>query len=127
MDYEQLRKLLAPLVIGLKDAGTHTMLPTICGELGLPAPPAEGSKRERMAASFDSAANTELPKVARQLLIRHPPNATTRNQIQDILWAGNACPLIPKRYRREVARRLNSEELYGDARGFDELLERLWI
>lgn len=127
MGYTQLRILLEPLVTGLKDAGTHTLLPTLCEELGLPAPPADGSKRERMTASFDALADTELPTVARKLLMRHPPNATTRNQIQDILWSGNACPPIPKRYRREVARRLNSEKLYGDARRFDELLERLWI
>ena len=38
MDYAQLRTLLEPLVTGLKDAGTHTMLPTLCEELGLPAP-----------------------------------------------------------------------------------------
>lgn len=116
MDYAQLRNLLEPLVTGLKDAGTHTMLPTLCEELGLPAPPADGSKRERMTASFHALADTELPTVARKLLMRHPPNATTRNQTQDILWSGSACPPVPKRYRREVARRLNSEELYGDAR-----------
>ena len=127
MDYVQLRNLLEPLVLGLKDAGTHTMLPTLCEELGLPAPGADGSKRERMTASFNSLADTDLPAVARKLLIRHPPSATTRNQIQDILWSDSACPPIPKRYRREVARSLNREELYGDARRFDELLERLWI
>lgn len=127
MDYAQLRTLLEPLVTGLKDAGTHTMLPTLCEELGLPAPAADGSKRERMTSSFDAVADTDLPAVARKLLVRHPPNATTRNQIQDILWSDSACPPIPKRYRREVARRLNSEDLYGDARRFDDLLERLWI
>ena len=127
MDYVQLRNLLEPLVTGLKDAGTHTMLPTLCEELGLPAPGADGSKRERMTASFNAVADTDLPIVARKLLVRHPPNATTRNQIQDILWSDSPCPPIPKRYRREVARRLNREELYGDARRFDELLERLWI
>lgn len=127
MDYAQLRNLLEPLVTGLKDAGTHPMLPTLCEALGLPAPAADGSKRERMTASFNALADTDLPAVASKLLIRHPPNATTRNQIQDILWSDRACPPIPKRYRREVARRLNSEDLYGDARGFDDLLERLWI
>jgi len=127
MDYAQLRSLLEPLVTGLKDAGSHTMLPTLCEELGLPMPPDDGSKRDRMTASFNALADTELPAVARQLLIHHPPNATTRNQIQDIIWSDSASPPIPKRYRREVARRLNSEELYGDARRFDVLLERLWI
>ncbi|WP_374608880.1 AbiJ-related protein [Diaphorobacter nitroreducens] len=127
MDYVQLRNLLEPLVTGLKDAGTHTMLPTFCEELGLPAPIAEGSKRERMISSFAAVSDADLPAVARKLLSRHPPNATTRNQIQDILWSNNAYPSIPKKFRREVARRLNSEELYGDARRFDELLECLWI
>nr|AGV05241.1 hypothetical protein [Bordetella holmesii] len=127
MDYAQLRNLLEPLVTGRKDAGTHTMLPTLCEELGLPVPPDDGSKRERMTASFNALADTELPAVARKLLIRQPPNATTRNQIQDILWSDSACPPIPRRYRREIARRLNSEDLYGDARRFDELLECLWI
>jgi len=127
MDYAQLRNLLEPLVTGLKDAGTHTMLPTLREELGLPEPGADGSKRERMTASFNSLADADLPAVARKLLMRHPPNATTRNQIQDILWSARPCPPIPKRYRREVARRLKSEELYGDARRFDDLLERLWI
>ncbi|WP_258397471.1 AbiJ-related protein [Paraburkholderia unamae] len=111
----------------LKDAVTHTMLPALCEELGLPAPAVEGSKRERVTASFNALANADLPAVARKLLLRHPPEAATRNQIQDVLWNDRSFPPIPKRYRREVARRLNSEELYGDARGFDELLERLWI
>lgn len=127
MDHAQLRNLLEPLVTGLKDAGTHTMLPTLCEELGLSAPVAEGSKRDRMAASFDATSNTDLPAVAHELLKHHPPNATTRNQIEDILWSDSACPPIPKRCRREVARRLDSEQLYGDARKFDDLLESLWI
>ena len=127
MDYAQLRNLLAPLVTALKDAGTHAVLPTLCEELGLPEPAADGSKRERMTASFDAVADADLPSIAQKLLIRHPPNATTRNQIQDLLWSDSPCPPIPKRYRREVARRLNSEELYGDGRSFDALLERLWI
>ncbi|MCK6405052.1 MAG: hypothetical protein L6Q60_03435 [Rhodocyclaceae bacterium] len=103
------------------------MLPTLCEELGLPSPGPDGSKRERMEASFNALTDEELPAVARKLLICHPPSATIRNQIQDILWSGGLYPSIPKRYRREVARRLNSEELYGDARRFDKLLEQLWI
>lgn len=126
MDYAQLRILLEPLIAGLRNAGPHTMLPTFCEELGLPAPATEGTKHERMVSSFDAAADTDLPAVARKLLVRHPPSAATRNQIQDILWSDSACPPIPKRYRREVARRLNSEELYGDPHKFDDLLERLW-
>ena len=63
------------------------MLPTLLRKLGLPAPTTDGSKRERMASSFEAVGDTDLPAVARKLLVRHPPNATTRNQIQDILGA----------------------------------------
>ncbi len=99
----------------------------LCEELGLPTPATEGSKRERMTSSIEAVVDTDLPAVARNLLVHHPPNSTTRNQIQDILWSYSGCPPIRKRYRRHVARRPNSEDLYGDARGFDDLLERLWI
>ena len=70
MDYAQLRTLLEPLITGLKDAGTHTMLPMLCEELGLPAPATDGSKRERMASSFEAVADTDLPAVACKLLER---------------------------------------------------------
>ena len=127
MDYAQLRRVLEPLITGLKDAGTHNMLPTFCEELGLPVPSPDGSKRERMAASFNALMDEQLPAVAHKLLICHPPSAAMRNQIQDLLWSAGRYPSIPKRYRREVARRLNSEKLYGDARKFDKLLDQLWI
>ena len=34
----------------MKDTGTHTVLPALCEEIGMPAPAADGSKRERMAS-----------------------------------------------------------------------------
>ena len=72
MDYAQLRNLLEPLVTGLKDAGTHTMLPTLCEELGLPAPGADGSKRERMILNGGALADraSPLPRICLASLIR---------------------------------------------------------
>lgn len=126
MDLPRLRDILEPLVVGLKDAGTHDDLPSICERLGLPAP-GEGSKRDRMRASFNALTDENLPSAAQRLLNQHPPGPATRNLVQDILWSSSACPEIPKRFRREVARAIQSEELYGDSRRFDELLDRLWI
>jgi len=127
MDLVRLRSVLEPFIINLKDAGTHAVLPSICEEIGLPDPDADGSKKERMAASFNALADSELPAVAQRFLLRHPPNAVARNLIQDILWSDSACPAIPMRFRREVARVIEYEDLYVDARRFDELLDRLWI
>ncbi|WP_159275762.1 AbiJ-related protein [Variovorax boronicumulans] len=127
MDLALLRHMLAPLVEALKDAGTHAELPSLCEGLGLPHPDSEGSKRERMIASFNALADADLPNTAQRFLKRHPPSAATRNVIQDILWADSACPEIPKRFRREVAQAVDIEDLFGDARQFDALLDQLWI
>ncbi|CAM4004115.1 hypothetical protein [Bordetella tumulicola] len=127
MDFACLRDVLAPLIESLKDAGTHPELPSICEALGLPAPDPEGSKRERMIASFNALPDAQLPDTAQRFLLRHPPSPATRNAIQDILWADSPCPEIPKRFRREVAQTLDIEELFVDAQQFDSLLDRLWI
>jgi very-short-patch-repair endonuclease len=127
MNFHELRRLLEPLVLALKDVCGHADLRGMCNELGLPAPPAEGTKRERITSSYEKVTDADLPTIAWNLLARRPPKATTRNQIQDILWTDSACPSIPKRHRRELARKLNHEDLYGDAQKFDELLARLWI
>jgi len=119
--------MLAPLIEELKDAGTHTVLPSICEALGLPTPGVEGSKRDRMTASFNALPDVDLPNTAQCLLKRHPPPPATRNAIQDILWADSACPDIPKRFRREVAQVVDIEELFGDPHQFDALLDQFWI
>jgi hypothetical protein len=126
MNLHRLRETLAPLVLALKDSGTHERLPAMCAELGLPTP-GEGSKRERMEASFNALQDVDLPEVAQRLLVRHPPSQTRRNEIQDLLWADSPGPEIPKKYRREIARALEIEDLYIDAARFAELLDNLWV
>jgi very-short-patch-repair endonuclease len=119
--------MLRPLILGLKDSGTHIELPTICDRLGLPSPDGGGSKRERMQASFDALPDSGLVVVAQAYLRLHCRSARERTQIEEILWSDDVGPSIPKRFRRELARALSAEDLYLDADRFDELLERLWI
>ncbi len=122
----QLRNLLRPHIVALKDFGTHDMLSEICMGLGLAAPGAEGSKRIRMEASFDATPDSDLPKVAARFLDLKPPGATTRNAVQDLLWSDSTID-IPRKFRREIALALEKEDLFLDAKRFDELLDRLWI
>lgn len=122
-----LRDAIRPHVLALKDAGTHEMLPTICEQIGLPVPNREGSKRDRISASFDALPDTDLPRVVERFLELHPPPPPVRNEIQDLLWVDMAGPEILKRFRREVARALAVDILYLDAQRFDELLDRLWV
>jgi hypothetical protein len=127
MDLVRLRDVLAPHVEWLKDSVTHAVLPALCAELGLPEPGPEGSKRDRMIASFNALPDADLPNTAQRFLSLHPPSAVVRNQIQDILWENSACPDIPKRIRRELAQVLQIDNLVGDARHFDALLDEFWI
>lgn len=127
MELARLKSVLRPLVVALKDAGTHTELPTICERLGLPSTEVSGSKRERLLASFESVLDNDVPKVAQRLLEYHPPDAATRNQIQELLWSDFSVPEVPKRYRRDLARSFSTTDLFINARGFDALLDKLWI
>ena len=127
MDFAKLRELLEPLIADLKDAGPHWRLPSICDELGLPAPVDVGSKRDRMVDALRRLPDAQLEATAALLLAKHPPPPQTRNSIQDVLWMRQGSMEIPKRYRRDVANAIDKIPLYGDARRFDDLLERLWV
>ena len=127
MDFVRLRKTLNFCVEILKNAGTHQELPDICEEFGLPPPPAEGTKWEKIAHSFDALPDAALPKLAERLLARFPPSPQKRNEIQDILWSSVAAPEIPKRSRREVARVLLIDDICVDQEKFNCLLDRLWV
>ncbi len=129
MDLTQLRDLLREPIGNLKDRGTHQELPSICSRLGLPPPPPETgiSKRDRMRASFDACPDDKLPHVAERYLEHFGTSASFRNEVQDLLWANTPGPAIPIRYRREVARALTPNDLYLEAKRFENLLTRLWV
>jgi hypothetical protein len=127
VDLVRLRELLSGPIVGLKDRFTGDQLPDVCTRLGLP-PSTDGSKRERMQASFDAVPDEGLVNVALNYLTSFSPPASMRNTIQELLWTSTPGPSIPKKYRREVARALaDNGDLFLDARRFDELLHRLWV
>lgn len=126
MDQARLRNVLRPLIYALKDRNTHATLPSICEKLGLPPLGAEGSKGERINASFDALSNDRLPCVVERLFEMYPPEASIRNKIQDLIWNDSTIE-IPKKTRREVARALVNQHHYVDAKGFDHLIDSLWV
>jgi hypothetical protein len=54
-------------------------------------------------------------------------DAQQRNALQDLLWAGENTPEIPKRARRELARDLDFDDLVYDSARFNALLDRCWV
>lgn len=127
MDFVRLRETLNFCVEKFKNAGTQQDIPDICEEFGLPPPPADGSKRERIIHSFNALPDAALPKLAEHLLVRFPPSPEMRNEIQEILWSSVATPEIQKRSRREVARVLQFDDICVDQEKFHCLLDSLWV
>jgi hypothetical protein len=127
MSVPGLRGLLRGLIGGLKDHETHAGLGVICEKLAMGPPGPEGSKRDRLWDSFDATRESDLVRIAERYLQCFPPNAETRNRIQELVWENTPCPEVPKLFRREVANRLDDEVLFLNAKHFMELLERTWV
>ncbi|MCH8841070.1 MAG: hypothetical protein IH831_10460, partial [Planctomycetes bacterium] len=119
--------LLACQIHRLSQSYRHVDLPDVCDQLGLAPPPEDGSKAERMEAAFGPVLDADLPAIARRLLEYYPPSPKQRNEIEEVLWADAPTPNIPKRFRRELARTLQHDDLYMDVTRFNQLLNRLWV
>jgi very-short-patch-repair endonuclease len=127
MDIPALRGLLRPFVGNLKDQCTNDLIPEHCTKLGLPVPQDLGSKRERWYAAFDALEDKELPHFAQSLVDRRQLSPQLRNQVQDVLWSDVLVTAIPKRHRRDVARALQSLELFRHWDNFAQLLKDVFI
>lgn len=127
MDYSPLRNKLRGLIGGVKDLATHDRLPDLCTLLGLPTPEEGLSKRDRMYAAFDVVPDSDLVRVADKYLSNFPPNAETRNELQELIWAFNPGPEVPIRFRRETAKAIEDQPIYLRSQGFLELLESLFV
>lgn len=127
MELDRLRDLVSAQVHSLSQSNRHVDLPGVCRTLGLPAPPEEGSKRERMLAAFESVVDTELKRIATRLLDSFPVAPAPRYELEETLWSDDSTVIIPKKYRRDLARGIDTGDLFWDWSSFEKLLDRLWV
>lgn len=125
-DHTALRRLLGDITALLGDRNTHKTLTEAFTVLGMP-PVDEGSKRERVERSFAQVPDSDLLQLAERWLQTQSFDASTRNQLQDALWAEASPPEIPMRTRRELARAINPTVLVQHAARFMAMLDRFWI
>jgi len=119
--------MLRGFVGSLKDTETHQQLCVICERLGMRSPGPEGSKRDRLLDSFDATSESDLIGIAENYVRYYVRDAETRNRIQELIWLNTPSLEVPKRFRREVANRLDGESLFLSSKHFMELLDSLWI
>jgi hypothetical protein len=95
------------------------------------SPEGEYSKRVRVSRSLAALADANIPAVAERIVTGTMPLSSgpaARFAIEDVLWAGQGAPEIPKRIRSEIARDLDRDldVLTRKADRFMALLESLW-
>jgi hypothetical protein len=102
IDLAALRQLLENVTGLISTMHRHVDLGEECERLGLPTPPDEGSKHERVKASLAHLPYADLPMVADKVLASQlPVDAVIRNKIQDVLWAS----YVPARYQSGLGMR----------------------
>jgi AbiJ N-terminal domain 3 len=126
IDFGNLRRLVDGEAVKVAHAGTHQELPASFARVGLPVPSEKGTKTELGRMSVALLTDDELPEVARRMLASGGVEPGTRNAFQDVLWAADGAPPIPKRTRREIARTLDLDEFLPNYARFRHLLENLW-
>ena len=127
MDIDRLRDLLSAQIHSLSQSSGHVNLPGVCRKLGLPAPPDKGSKRERMLAAFENVSDSNLQSVATRLLENFPLASAPRYDLEETLWSDDLSVVILKKYRRDLARSIEVEDLFSDWGSFERLLDRFWV
>ncbi|MBQ1009403.1 hypothetical protein KBX53_00210 [Micromonospora sp. M51] len=126
LDIGMLCELVDVVAKTIAHAGRHQDLPDQFTRVGLPVPTQDGTKTERAQRSVAAVSDERLPEIARLMLAHGLLSAGTRNAIQDVLWAVEATPDIPKRTRREIARSLDIGTFLPAYPQFRRMLEDLW-
>ncbi|MFB7551942.1 hypothetical protein [Streptomyces sp. NPDC056154] len=117
--------MLGGITALLGDRNTHKTLTGTFTVLSMP-PTDEGSKRERIEASFAQVPDSDFLQLAERFLQTQDVDAATRIQLQDALWAEASPPEIPMRTRREIARALDPMVLVQHPARFMKMLDRFW-
>ncbi|MDA1359752.1 DUF559 domain-containing protein [Glycomyces luteolus] len=127
VEHAELRALIRPIVLGLKDYYRHKDLPEACQRLGLPTPAQDGTKAERLEASLDALPDAGLGSVIVGLLGQEILSASQRRALEDILRAQQGTVEVPQRVRREIARALDLDDLTQHSGRFMDVLTWFWL
>jgi hypothetical protein len=126
------RKLLSEAILERLKPQRRVDLPELSDALGLPpAPRLEGqSKAEYIKSRLGPIQDDRLDAIAEAFVAEHPFVGTADERtwkIQELLWVRCPGPPIPKKYRNELARRLEKVPLFLKGQKFLEALRRLWV
>ncbi len=121
-----LRQQLGEILGNQKDSFTGSKIPDLLQQLGLNDSTTTTTKRELLrSAVLNSTYEQAVSGAIKVLEILTLPKHE-RDKLQELIWDDGSYPVIPARYRRDVARQLDEIELFLDKEGFHEILRNLW-
>ncbi len=121
-----LRDIVGRIAHGIGQGATHKTLDDALLRVGLPPSTAGDTKAARTDSSLAAIPDDRLIEVARTMLVSCEWLGSDRHTLQDLVWATEGHPRIPKRTRREIARALTGNELNAYYTRFRALLGDLF-
>ncbi|MEE4919017.1 hypothetical protein V2K23_06345 [Pseudomonas alliivorans] len=121
-----LRDTFSQILGNQKDHYTGTRIPELLFRLGLDDCTEYNSKRRHLERSVEAAGDTQMVAAAQSALELLGFEVHERDQLQELVWDDGTAPLIPGRYRRELAEKLNTIDLYIDRAALEQVLSEFW-
>ncbi|MDY1590458.1 AbiJ-related protein, partial [Pseudomonas paraeruginosa] len=109
-----------------KTSFTSSQIPPLLERLGLSDCPDAPSKRDQLRGAVHASTDDQIVMAAYRALEMLPLPVHERDELQELVWDDGNAPIVPSRYRRELAQQLAQVELFLDAEGFHEMLSELW-
>ena len=109
-----------------KDHYTDTRIPELLFSLGLDNCSEYNSKKRHLEKAVEDANDAQRVAAAQKALELIGFEVHERDQLQELVWDDGTAPAIPGRYRRELAKKLNTIELCLDRAAFEQVLSELW-
>lgn len=123
---DSLRGTFREILGNQKPHYTDARIPELLSSLGLEDCNDYSSKREHLQKAVDAASDAQRVAAAQKALERIGFEVHERDQLQELVWDDGTAPVIPGRYRRELAEKLNTIDLFMDRTAFEQVLSEFW-
>ncbi|SNS89068.1 MULTISPECIES: hypothetical protein [unclassified Pseudomonas] len=121
-----LRECFSQIMGDQKDNFRSIDIPPLLARLGLEDCPEADSKRKHLSGGVSVSSDQQIVLAAQEALRVLRLNVHERDTLQELIWSDGSCPVIPARYRRDLAQSLEAHPVFIDEVGFQEALGALW-
>lgn len=122
----KLRDAFSEILGNQKDHYTDARIPELLFKLGLDDCTEYDSKRRHLQKAVEASGDVQIVAAAQRALELIGFEVHERDQLQELVWDDGTAPVIPGRYRRELAEKLNNIDLFMTRTAFEQVLSEFW-